>query len=70
MAMVIITTMKSAVLVKELKKEGWVLRSGNGSDHVLTHPTKPGHVTVPHPKKDLGKELVKAIRKQAGLSGG
>ncbi|MDP9084484.1 MAG: type II toxin-antitoxin system HicA family toxin [Pseudomonadota bacterium] len=31
------------------------------------HPTKPGAVTVPHPKKDLGKGLVKAIRKQASL---
>jgi len=24
-------------------------------------------VTVPHPKKDLGKGLVQAIRRQAGL---
>lgn len=33
----------------------------------FVHPTKPGTVTVPHPKKDLGKGLVRAIRKQAGL---
>jgi plasmid stabilization system protein ParE len=26
-----------------------------------------GHVSVPHPKKDLGKGLVGAIHKQAGL---
>jgi predicted RNA binding protein YcfA (HicA-like mRNA interferase family) len=32
-----------------------------------THPSKPGTVTVPHPKKDLGKALVQAIREQAGL---
>jgi len=25
-------------------------------------------VVVPHPKKDLGKGLVEAIRKQAGIS--
>jgi len=31
------------------------------------HPTKPGTVTVPHPKKNLGKGLLGAIRKQAGL---
>lgn len=28
---------------------------------------KSGHDTVPHPKKDLGKGLVLAILKQAGL---
>jgi predicted RNA binding protein YcfA (HicA-like mRNA interferase family) len=33
----------------------------------FVHPTKPGTVTVPHPKKDLGKGIVRAIRKQAGL---
>jgi hypothetical protein len=27
----------------------------------------PGTVTVPQPKKDLGKGLVQTIRKQAGL---
>jgi len=38
-----------------------------GSHHQFAHPTKSGTVTVPHPKKDLGKGLVRAIRKQAGL---
>jgi hypothetical protein len=33
----------------------------------FARPTKPGTVTVPHPKKDLGKGLVRAIRKQPGL---
>jgi predicted RNA binding protein YcfA (HicA-like mRNA interferase family) len=34
---------------------------------VFKHPSKPGIVVVPHPKKDLGRGLVTAIRKQAGL---
>jgi len=34
---------------------------------MFKHATKPGTVVVPHPKKDLGKGLVHAIRKQAGL---
>jgi len=34
---------------------------------VFKHPERPGHVVVPHPKKDLGTGLVAAIRKQAGL---
>ncbi|GAA0579358.1 type II toxin-antitoxin system HicA family toxin [Halomonas salifodinae] len=38
-----------------------------GSHHHFRHPTKPGTITVPHPKKDLKKGLVQAIRKQAGL---
>ncbi|PIW08031.1 MAG: hypothetical protein COW39_11225, partial [Comamonadaceae bacterium CG17_big_fil_post_rev_8_21_14_2_50_60_13] len=29
--------------------------------------SRPGIVVVPHPKKDLGLGLVKAIRRQAGI---
>jgi predicted RNA binding protein YcfA (HicA-like mRNA interferase family) len=38
-----------------------------GSHHVFKHPTKPGIIFVPHPKKDLGVGLVAPIRAQAGL---
>jgi predicted RNA binding protein YcfA (HicA-like mRNA interferase family) len=58
---------KSAALIKELEAAGWVLNRVRGSHHVFSHPLRPGHVTVPHPKKDLGKGLVAAIRNQAGL---
>ncbi|MHB1305206.1 MAG: type II toxin-antitoxin system HicA family toxin [Acidiphilium sp.] len=61
--------MKSVDLIKELQAGGWQLDRARGSHHVFKHPVKPGHVTVPHPKKDLGKGLVAAIRKQAGLGG-
>jgi predicted RNA binding protein YcfA (HicA-like mRNA interferase family) len=60
-------TMKSVDLIRDLKSAGWVLDRVRGSHHVFNHPLRPGHVTVPHPKKDLGKGLVAAIRKQAGL---
>ena len=60
-------TMKSVVLVRELGAAGWVLDRVRGSHHVFKHPGRPGHVVVPHPKKDLGTGLVDAIRKQAGL---
>lgn len=59
--------MKSADLIKEVTKAGWELDRVRGSHHVFKHPTKPGHLTVPHPKKALGKGLVAAIRKQAGI---
>ncbi len=60
-------TMKSADLIRELEADGWQLRGVKGSHHVFRHPAKPGHVSVPHPKKDLGKGLVHSIRKAAGL---
>jgi len=59
--------MKSAALIKDLQAAGWVLDRVRGSHHVFVHPSRPGIVVVPHPKKDLGKGLVAKIRKQAGL---
>jgi len=59
--------MKSATIIRELRKAGWVLDRVRGSHHVFKHPGRPGLVVVPHPKKDLGAGLVAAIRKQAGL---
>jgi len=62
-----IHTMRSGDLIRDLKAAGWCLDRVRGSHHVFKHPTRAGHVTVPHPKKELGKGLVAAIRKQAGL---
>lgn len=59
--------MGSADLIRELKKAGWYEHRVVGSHHILKHPTRPGHLTVPHAKKDLGKGLIHKIRKQAGL---
>ena len=59
--------MKSAVLIRELEKAGWKLDRVRGSHHVFKHPSRPGIVVVPHPKKDLGTGLVAAIRKQTGI---
>jgi predicted RNA binding protein YcfA (HicA-like mRNA interferase family) len=63
----ILHTMQSRELIKLLQADGWRLKRMRGSHHQFVHPTRPGTVTVPHPKKDLGVGLVKAIRKQAGL---
>ncbi len=35
--------------------------------HIFTHPAKPGHISVPHPRKDLGVGLVNKLLKQADL---
>jgi predicted RNA binding protein YcfA (HicA-like mRNA interferase family) len=63
----IVNTMKSTDLIRLLTKAGWVLDRITGSHHIFKHPTNPLHITVPHPKKDLGKGLVGKILKQAGL---
>jgi len=58
---------QSRDLIKELEAAGWRLRRVRGSHHQFVHQTRPGVVTVPHPKKDLGKGLISAIRRQAEL---
>jgi predicted RNA binding protein YcfA (HicA-like mRNA interferase family) len=62
-----IHTMQSRELIRLLQSDGWRLHRVRGSHQQFKHPVKPGTVTVPHPKKDLGVGLVKAIRKQAGI---
>ncbi|MDE2347108.1 MAG: type II toxin-antitoxin system HicA family toxin [Gammaproteobacteria bacterium] len=65
--MCIIHTVQSRELIKLLQADGWRLKRVRGSHHQFVHPTKMGTITVPHPKKDLGRGLVQAIRKQVGL---
>jgi len=43
--------MDSAKLIKRLKADGWFLVGVVGSHHHFKHASKPGKVTVPHPKK-------------------
>ncbi|MGZ8556533.1 MAG: type II toxin-antitoxin system HicA family toxin [Sulfuricurvum sp.] len=59
--------MNSAELIKRLQNDGWVLRGVKGSHHVFTHPAKPGHISVPHPCKNLGNGLMNKLLKQADL---
>lgn len=59
--------MNSAELIKQMEQAGWVLRGVKGSHHIFTHPERPGHLSVPHPRKDLGVGLAHKLLKQAGL---
>ena len=63
----IIPTMNSRDVVRVLKEAGWYEDRVVGSHHIFKHPKVPGHISVPHPKKDLGTGLVRKILKQAGL---
>ncbi len=59
--------MNSAQTIRLLKADGWLLVHTVGSHHQFRHPTKPGNVTVPHPKKDLPLPTVRSIMKQVGI---
>jgi len=59
--------MNSKDLIRELENEGWYLARVSGSHHIFRHPKHSGHISVPHPRKDLGIGLVQKIRRQAGL---
>ncbi|WP_338323487.1 type II toxin-antitoxin system HicA family toxin [Acidithiobacillus sulfuriphilus] len=65
--MCILHTMTSAELIKCLEKAGWLRRGTKGSHHVYVHPDRPGHISVPHPREDLGPGLLHKLLKQAGL---
>ena len=60
--------MTSAELIKRMLKAGWILRGVKGSHHVYVHPDRSGHVTVPHPRKDLGTGLLHQLMKQTDLN--
>ena len=58
--------MKSAEVIRRLKREGWVLHNVRGSHYQFKHPEKPGKVTVPHPKHNLPLPTLRSIYRQAG----
>ena len=59
--------MKVKDLLKELKKDGQVVKAQNGSHLQLIHPSKKGKVTLPVHGGDIPKGTLNAILKQAGL---
>lgn len=58
--------MNSTDLIRLLRTHGFYVVSIRGSHHKLRNMMGTT-VIIPHPKKDLGKGLVAAIRKQAGI---
>lgn len=60
--------MNSRDLIRRLLAEGWELARTKGSHQQYRHPSKPGLVTVPPPKRDLPIGTVRSIAKQAGWS--
>ena len=59
--------MTSQEAIKMIQADGWYLVGVKGSHHQFKHPTKPGRVTITHPRKDLPPGTLNSIKKQAGL---
>lgn len=57
----------SREVIQMLKADGWYEVNCEGDHHQYKHPTKPGRVTVTHPRKDFPIKTLKSIAKQAGI---
>ena len=60
--------MNSRDVIRALLADGWVEAARRGSHVQFKHPSKPGRVTVPHPKRDLPVGTLRSIERQAGLT--
>jgi predicted RNA binding protein YcfA (HicA-like mRNA interferase family) len=56
----------SRSIKQRLEREGWVLDRVRGSHHTFRSTATGAIIVLPHPKKDLGTGLIRAIYKQAG----
>jgi predicted RNA binding protein YcfA (HicA-like mRNA interferase family) len=54
-------------VIRRIKAEGWVHVRTKGSHHHFKHSTRPGIVTVPHPKKEIPLGTLKSIERQSGV---
>jgi predicted RNA binding protein YcfA (HicA-like mRNA interferase family) len=48
------------------ERDGWILERVRGSHHIFRNPSTGAIIVLPHPKKDLGVGLARAMYKQAG----
>jgi predicted RNA binding protein YcfA (HicA-like mRNA interferase family) len=57
----------SREIIRAIEADGWFRIAQKGSHIQFRHPTRPGRVTVPHPKSDMAIGTLRSIEKQAGL---
>ncbi len=60
-------TMRSREVIAALEAAGWREVARKGSHVQFKHPTMPGRVTVPHPKRDIPKGTLRSIERQSNL---
>jgi predicted RNA binding protein YcfA (HicA-like mRNA interferase family) len=54
-------------VIAKLQAHGWRKVRQKGSHRQFKHPTRPGLVTVPYPKRDIPIGTLSSIEKQSGL---
>ena len=59
--------MSSAELIKTLIAAGWVKQRQDGSHVTLSKPGVEKIITIPHPRKDVSKGVVRQAQKISGL---
>jgi len=59
--------MKNRDIIAKIEANGWFKVAQKGSHVQFKHPTRPGRVTVPHPKKDVPIGTLRSIEKQSGV---
>lgn len=63
--MCIYTHMTSCEVIALIEADGWFKVAQKGSHVQYKHATKPGRVTVPHPKRDVPVGTLHSIARQA-----
>jgi predicted RNA binding protein YcfA (HicA-like mRNA interferase family) len=58
--------MDSKEIIKRLEDDGWHCVGGKGDHRKFKHPSRPGHVIVPCPRKDIPVGTLRNIFRQAG----
>ncbi|QFH70939.1 type II toxin-antitoxin system HicA family toxin [Enterobacter sp. E76] len=59
--------MSSAELIKRLIADGWVKQRQTGSHITLSKPGVAKIITIPHPRKDSSKGVVRQAQEISGL---
>jgi predicted RNA binding protein YcfA (HicA-like mRNA interferase family) len=59
--------MDSRAVINLIENDGWYKVAQSGSHTQFRHPSKKGHVTVPHPKKDIPIGTLRSIERQSGI---
>jgi len=59
--------MNSRAVIRAIEAAGWSRVATKGDHWQFKHPTRPGRVTVPHPKRDIPIGTLRSIEKQSGV---
>ena len=57
----------SREVMRMRRDDGRAVVDIRGSHHRMKHPTKPGKVSVPHPRKDIKPGTLRNIEKRSGI---